>query len=98
MILQAIANLEKAHLESITKLEKEHAEELAEVMERSQQEKEDSLTMMKSSITAEKQVMFNEALNKAVSDKEKIIEDLRKREGQMKEEIDKQRGEFSEGN
>ena len=40
---------------------------------------------MQASLTAEKQVTFNEALNKAVAEKERIIEELRQSLKQVKE-------------
>ena len=40
----------------MARLQEAHNEEMEEVMRRSQQEKHDSLSMMQSSITAEKQV------------------------------------------
>jgi len=62
--------------EAVEQLKAQHREEVQELLNRIQMEKQECLTAMRSSLVAEKQVSFNEALKKVVEKKDRYISDL----------------------
>ena len=78
--------------QALSTVKKQHEEELSTLRERSEQEKQQHSLSMQASLTAEKQVTFNEALNKAVAVKEKTIEELKVANARLKDQLQRHQG------
>lgn len=73
---------------TVAELQRLHRLELDQLLQKSEKDRHDLLKSMKTSLTAEKQVVFNEAVNKATAEKESLIQDLRLQISKLKEELE----------
>ncbi|XP_041357355.1 RB1-inducible coiled-coil protein 1-like isoform X2 [Gigantopelta aegis] len=74
--------------------EQQHEKQIEDLTMRLQRKKDDAMSLVKTSITADRQVQFNEAVSKVSQEKDKIIGELKKREAQLQSLLEQQTGEL----
>ncbi|XP_069127749.1 RB1-inducible coiled-coil protein 1-like isoform X2 [Argopecten irradians] len=95
-INKALTNSQEKSEIELTTLKEQHDQEISNLIAKFEKDRDESASSLKTSLTAEKQVMFNEAVSKVSQEKDKVIESLRQEQAkiteqqqQYKETIDK---------
>ncbi|XP_033736937.1 RB1-inducible coiled-coil protein 1-like [Pecten maximus] len=76
---------EKSEIE-LSSLKEQHDQEISNLIAKFEKDRDESASSIKTSLTAEKQVMFNEAVSKVSQEKDKVIESLRQEQAKIIEQ------------
>ncbi|XP_021350937.1 RB1-inducible coiled-coil protein 1-like [Mizuhopecten yessoensis] len=74
---KALTNSQEKTEFELNALKEQHDQEISSLIAKFEKDRDDSASSLKTSLTAEKQMMFNEAVSKVTQEKDKVIESLR---------------------
>ena len=77
----------ESYKQTLKELKEEHQREINDLVSKLEKDKEESCSSLKTSLIAERQVSFNEAVNKVSSKKDSIITELKDKETALVEKL-----------